>query len=180
MLIKLLHLSQLALTSLCRSLLPSGALPALRRLRWASIMALIMALVMGCSDAGPQLAPVTGRVFLDGEAVADAGVLFTPTHKGPSASASTNAEGWFRLQTGSADGALVGNHRVVISKAETHGISADAEGLSGAVSDGGWQFIEHLPARYSRPNTSGLTADVVANTENEITFELTETDDEKK
>jgi len=130
--------------------------------------ACILTIGVGCSESGPELAPVTGRVFLDGVAVVDAGVLFAPTSQGPAASGSTSADGSFRLRTGSEDGALVGSHRVVISKAETRGISADADGLSGAISDGGWQFIEYLPARYSRPDTSGLTAEVVANSNNEF------------
>ncbi len=161
---------------ICRPLLESGAARTVRRLGWVCVLAM----AAGCSDSGPELAPVTGRVFLDGKAVADAGVLFMPTIPGPAASGSTDADGLFRLQTGSEEGALVANHRVVISKAETRGITADAEGLSGAVSDGGWQFIEYLPTRYARPDTSELTADVVADTDNEFTFELTETDDGKK
>ena len=176
MLITIHRLSLLAFTPLYRSVLDSRAVRTVGRLQWACVLAM----AVGCSDSGPVLAPVTGRVLLDGEAVADAGILFAPTTPGPAASGSTNVDGFFQLQTGSQEGALVGNHRVVISKAETRGISADAEGLSGAVGDGGWQFIEHLPARYSRPTTSGLTADVVANIDNEFTFELTEAEHGQK
>ncbi len=140
----------------------------------------LLLLTAGCADSGPELAPTIGRVLLDGEAVAEAGVLFMPTISGPSASGSTDAEGNFRLSTNSRDGALVGTHQVAISKAETRGISADAQGLSGHVVDGGWQFIEYLPTRYSQPKNSGLTAEVVAGVENTFTFQLTESEDETK
>ena len=88
--------------------------------------------------------------------------------------AAVNGHAW----SSSQGWPLVGSHRVVISKAETRGVAADQDGLSGAVSDGGWQFIEYLPAKYARPNTSGLTANVESNMNNEFTFELTEKADE--
>ncbi len=140
----------------------------------------LMTVTLGCGDSGPQLAPVTGQVLLDGEPVADAGVLFSPNTPGPAASGSTDEQGNFSLMTGSRDGALVSSHRVVISKSETRGVSADADGLSGAVVDGGWLFVDHLPRRYNDPKTSGLTADVAADDENHFTFELTGSEDEPK
>ena len=139
----------------------------------------LMTCVLGCGESGPRLATVTGQVLFDGKPVADAGVLFVPTTPGPAASASTDSEGKFRLMTGSREGALVAGHRVVISKTETRGVSTDSEGLSGAVVDGGWLFVEHLPPRYNDPKTSGLTADVVADSENSFTFELTASEDEQ-
>ena len=160
-------------------------LSARRNTSWSKCFALWLGLLglvgttLGCSDAGPQLAPVTGQVLLDSKPVADAGVLFAPTTPGPAASASTDSEGKFRLMTGSRQGALVTSHRVAISKAETRGVSTDSEGLSGAVTDGGWLFVEHLPPHYNDPKTSGLTANVVANNDNHFTFELTESDDEQ-
>ena len=149
--------------------------------RFASRLALavLIAATCGCGESGPQLAPATGQVLLDGEPVADAGVLFAPTSSGPAASASTDADGNFSLMTGSREGALVANHRVVISKSETRGVNTDSEGLSGVAVDGGWLFVDHLPTRYNDPNTSGLTAEVVAGGENHFTFELTSVKNEQ-
>ncbi len=154
-----------------------SALPPRSPLLWFGSLGL-MTFALGCGDSGPQLAPVTGQVLLDGEPVADAGVLFSPDSPGPAASGSTDEQGKFSLMTGSRDGALVSSHRVVISKSETHGVSTDADGLSGAVVDGGWLFVDHLPRRYNDPKTSGLTADVTVGGDNHFTFELTGSEDE--
>lgn len=68
-----------------------------------------------------SLAPVTGTVTIDGQPLADATVTFTPIGTGadsPGSFGRTDQEGKFRLALVSdeSDGALVGNHQVVIAK----------------------------------------------------------------
>ena len=71
----------------------------------------------GCGG-GPKLFPVSGLVTLDGQPLADAGVLFVPVDKGPAASGTTDAAGKFRLTTTNRSGAIAGHYGVAISKQE--------------------------------------------------------------
>src|SRR3954453_11696466 len=75
----------------------------------------------GCGERSPfETAPVSGKVTLNGQPLADARISFQPTdgekELGPGSSATTDAEGKFTLSTvdGGA-GATVGNNEVRIS-----------------------------------------------------------------
>ncbi|MBA4029898.1 MAG: hypothetical protein C0478_03230 [Planctomyces sp.] len=72
--------------------------------------------VSGCGNNGEgfTLAPVDGRVVLDGKPVADALVKFDPS-KGPSSHVMTDASGQFTLSTTSSKGAVVGSHSVIVT-----------------------------------------------------------------
>src|SRR5687768_16586496 len=82
------------------------------------IMLAAAALLCGCGEEGLKLAPVEGTVLLDGAPVAEAGIMFQPADPkaGPPAVGTTDAEGKFALITANKPGALVGEHRVAISK----------------------------------------------------------------
>jgi hypothetical protein len=85
----------------------------------ASILGLAI-LAAGCGG-GPAIAPVSGRVTLDGKAVPNATVIFQPISQelnpGPGSQAKTDSEGRFTLQlmNGQQSGALVGLHKVSIT-----------------------------------------------------------------
>lgn len=75
--------------------------------------------VSGCSDT-PHLAPVNGTVTLAGKPIGPGNILFIPagseSPRGKAASGSFEADGQFVLTTyESGDGALVGEHLVVIT-----------------------------------------------------------------
>jgi hypothetical protein len=84
-----------------------------------SFLILGVVLVLGCG--GPNLAPVSGTVTLDGKPLAKASVTFQPNspgqlNPGPGSTALTNEKGEYSLQqTGGGKGAIVGMHRVEIS-----------------------------------------------------------------
>lgn len=114
----------------------------------------------GCGKAKPATAPVIGRVLLDGEPIAAAAVMFEPLDGGVPARGSTGGDGSFTLSTFARDdGALVGRHRVSISKFVTEGVAANELGLEAAP---GLQPKAVLPVRYADPRTSGLEATVEA------------------
>jgi len=76
-----------------------------------------LALLGGCGESGPQLAPVSGTVTLDGQPLATADVLFQPEEamKSPSVG-QTDAAGHFVLAyKRGVLGAVVGPHTVRIS-----------------------------------------------------------------
>ena len=91
--------------------------------RFAVFMLLLAGLaVVGCGGERFPLAPVAGRVTLDGEPLADARVSFEPIRvgdafeAGPGSYATTGADGRYTLTTvDDRDGAVVAEHRVAIS-----------------------------------------------------------------
>jgi hypothetical protein len=117
--------------------------------------------LFGCSSDGLATHPVAGVVTLDGRPVEGAGVLFMPAD-GPPASGTTDAEGRYLLATGEQSGAVPGRHRVIITLMKTTGIEVAPGGMEGRIAPGGIRKQYIVPAKYSKPETSGLTADVAA------------------
>jgi hypothetical protein len=126
--------------------------------------------IAGCSGDGVETAPVSGIVKLDGQPVSGAGVVFMPAD-GPMGSATTDAEGRFKLRTADRDGAVLGEHRVGIDLRKTSGVNIEEGGLQGDVAPGGVKVEWIVPQKYSRPDTSELTA-LVKDEKNEFTFDL--------
>ena len=138
--------------------------PATRTISRCMWLALLLA--AGCDDSGLNLAPAVGVVTLDGAPVAEAGVMFVPNDSrlGPPATGVTDADGWFSLLTANRIGALVGDHRVVISKDEVITIPQRY----------GFPIYRTrylLPPKYGSVDTSGLTATVIDD-DNEYEFKL--------
>lgn len=139
-----------------------------------AIAGLLLALAgAGCGKAKPATAPVAGRVLLDGKPVAGAAVMFEPVEGGVPARGGTGADGSFTLSTfGRDDGALVGRHRVSVSKFVVEGVAANELGLEAAPGQPGAQPKAAVPVRYADPKTSGLEATVdAAGTKVEFTLE---------
>src|SRR5215218_6090385 len=93
-----------------------------RRVVTTLILAALLAGSAGCG--GPKAVPVSGRVTLDGEPLANAVVSFLPaapdgtiTAAGPGSMAVTDDRGGFALKVvpGQAPGGLPGEHRVVVN-----------------------------------------------------------------
>jgi hypothetical protein len=129
----------------------------------ACVLAVLLA---GCNRGGLNLAPAEGVVTLDGEPVADAGVMFTPVDPklGPPASGATDAEGRFTLITANRPGAIIGEHRVAISKSDVLAIP-QRRGLPL------YKTKDLVPPKYGSAETSGLTA-TVADDDNDFKFDL--------
>jgi hypothetical protein len=124
------------------------------------------ALLCGCGDDGLALAPVEGTVLMDGAPVAEAGVMFAPldNKQGPPAVGTTDGEGKFTLVTANKPGALVGEHRVAISKTQAI-VIPQRRGLPI------YKAKELLPPKFGSFETSGLTASV-KDDDNQVKFEL--------
>jgi hypothetical protein len=113
----------------------------------------------GC-NRGPQLAPVRGRVTLDGKAIESAEVKFQPAD-GRTSHGITDANGRFELRyTRDEMGALVGPHTVrILSATEV------------TLPNGQFQLRPQLvPARYN--SQSELHEEVKAGEDNEFNFDL--------
>ncbi len=113
----------------------------------------------GCSKSdAPQTAIVEGRVLMNGLPVPKIGVVFFPVGSGPFSSGNTDENGNFKLTTVKPnDGAVVGKHRVAFGAAE----ESESE-----------YARKTLPARYGSPETSLMTAEVIAGQVNKVEFEL--------
>lgn len=124
-----------------------------------TILVIIVA-ANGCGRGGPQFVPAGGLVTLDGKPVAEAGVMFTPVQGGPVASATTDGAGRFELHTLNHEGALVGKYAVSITKGRTE-VTQVANSPMPLM-----RYIPELPQKYTRRQTSELTATVDADASN--------------
>jgi hypothetical protein len=137
--------------------------PAPRRTRLFWTAALVLATsaaTVGCGKSpGVRVAPVRGVVTYHGQPVGGAQVTFFPD-KGRLASGTTQSDGNFALSTiVPGDGALLGHHRVCISKR----VAISAEPYSAE--------RDELPANYGSVLTSKLEV-TVADQPNDFQFDL--------
>lgn len=80
-----------------------------------AVIAVIMAASIGCGTSGPRIAPVEGRVTLDGEPLARADITFQPEGAQRASIARTDDNGRFELAYKRGEpGAIVGKHTVHI------------------------------------------------------------------
>lgn len=113
---------------------------------------------LGCSSH-PAVAPVSGKVTLDGEPLRFGSVMFQAVSGGQPATGTIQQDGTFSLSTFSSDdGAIVGQHRVrVVCYSSQDPSRPEASGPAG---DSLGQLL--IPEKYTSLGASGLTADVPA------------------
>lgn len=160
---------------------------------WAGLAsALAVCVLSGCG--GPDTPPVAaagGVVTYKGAPVEGARIMFHPVEGGARTSyGTTDASGRFKMSTfGTGDGALLGRHKVAISKVDVaekqlsqqdidamqkRGISAmpgydSMMGVGGKTAEKPKMLI---PEKYADKEQSGIEAEVVADGANEFTFNL--------
>jgi hypothetical protein len=134
-------------------------------LAWFGLVA-----ALGCGQEPYQVAPVSGRVTLNGKPLPNAFVHFGPVgtqerNPGPTAQGKTDAEGRYTLRLDISDraGAVVGQSRVYITTAvaAAQGPQPDA---------GGKRTKEVVPARYNQETT--LTVEVRPGGTDQADFDL--------
>jgi hypothetical protein len=75
----------------------------------------LLILIAGCGKSGPRIAPVHGRVTLDGQPLANADIKFQPDGPERPSVGRTDGEGHYDLMFKRGQpGAVVGMHRVQI------------------------------------------------------------------
>ena len=124
-------------------------------LRWILLISFlpILGLASGCGgDHG--LAPVSGRVTLDGTPLADAAVLFQAEGGGVPATGVTDKEGNFEMSTGELKGVAIGKNSVSVVKE----ISLQPKGKVEESEIVPTKLL--TPPKYASPQTSGLSVDV--------------------
>jgi len=151
---------------------------------WPSVLLMIV-LLAGCSGGGgpanrQPTKPVKVTVTYKGQPVADATITFI-NQEGEAAPAfgKTDAQGVAKMKTYvEGDGAVLGQHKVTITKTETVGGGSTALQNSPDYvppPEGGAPLPTAkslIPEKYGLLATSNLTADVKADGKNEFTFDL--------
>jgi hypothetical protein len=135
-----------------------------------SLAAVVVLIFGGCTGAeGPDTVAVTGTVTVNGSPLEGASVTFHPIEGSENVLASqavTDAAGRFRLATHVGggrfkDGIVPGKYSVVVTKLDTAAISSTLAPPKNL-----------LPEKYDSPTTSGLSAEVSADKENDFKFSI--------
>jgi hypothetical protein len=127
----------------------------------------VLALLLAGCGGSYKIAPVSGRVMLDGKPLANALVQFLPAEgedkaPRPTSIGTTDAEGRYSLVLNTPQktkGAVVGKHKVMITL-----------GAQGSSTETTPTFHKQLPQRYNRKTE--LQADVPAAGREDANFDL--------
>jgi hypothetical protein len=85
------------------------------RIRYFSGLVLIV-LIAGCGKSGPEIAPVSGRITVDGQPMGNVDIVFQPEDSRSPSFGRTDKDGHYTLgYNKNVQGALVGWHGVGIS-----------------------------------------------------------------
>ena len=137
-------------------------------MRTRLVLGTCLLLSAACSGKPYKLAPVSGKITLNGKPLANAWVHFAPKssedqfNPGPTSHGQTNADGIFTLQLEpNVSGAVVGKHTVFISLVKGGSTAADAGNRRG---------VERIPRRYNMESI--LEFDVSTQGTQEANFSL--------
>jgi hypothetical protein len=129
------------------------------------LLALALDLTPGCGPSGAKLAPVAGKVTLNGEPLEGATVTFTPDPGNPEVTpggASSGPGGAYRARYGERPGLAPGKYKVLVVKSALKGgasvppefkddpVMAQISGLT----------VDALPPEYGNANTTPIAVDV--------------------
>jgi hypothetical protein len=141
------------------------------------MMTLASLAMFGCgSDNRIATAPVAGLVTYNGEPLKIGSLLFVPVAGGPTAQGNIDANGNFTMGTYDMDdGAIIGQHKVMITAITApggSGLPEDVIGKDGAP-------VSVIPDKFGDLEKSGLVIDVKSG-DNDVDFVLTSTAGEVK
>jgi len=146
-------------------------------------LAVVLLAMTGCNGASggadhPPTYPVTGKVLYKDQPVADAMVSFRsgPAEKAVAAAGKTDANGNFELTSFEpGDGAVAGEHKVIVVKTIIEGedpsyFDTNSPNYGKTPPKTTKKFL--VPEKYSKFESSGLTATVKDSGTSEVTLEL--------
>ncbi|WP_154673853.1 hypothetical protein [Singulisphaera acidiphila] len=144
--------------------------PATRHRRTSPLLVALVLIIPACSSQeGPELAPVTGKVSYQGKPVTQGMISFQPvTPGGTPAMGSIGSDGTYSLQTADANGARLGDYRVVISARKEPEKEPDTAAPPLKKKP---KVESQLPLKYEDIEKSQLTKKVVSG-RNTINFDL--------
>ena len=124
--------------------------------------------VSGCSSSTEEakVYPVTGKVTIDNAPLANATVMLQPIEGGSFGYGETDANGLFVISTFAVgDGAIPGEHRIVITKKTPAAELASSGDGSDITVDQSGSMTQSVPKRYGNAESSGLKVMVEADLE---------------
>ena len=142
------------------------------RVRCLFLMGFVLGMLLTGCGGGPRLGKVSGRVTFNGKRVPTGTIMFHPD-AGPAAVGAIGPDGTYTLTTiKPGDGAVVGSHRVTIhattvgpgslvdpkSFEEEIELAQRKDPKAKVLVPGKVEWI--VPEKYSRPETTDLTATV--------------------
>lgn len=153
----------------------------MRRCCVVCVMLMLILAHAGCSS--PEEAktfPVTGEVTLDGKPLVGATVMFEPVGGGSLGYGESDANGLFVISTFAVgDGAIPGEHRIVVTSSSANAVSGgdhlvEPEENVDKQPPGSTNStaVQAVPARYSRPDSSGFSV-IVEDGLEPLTLKLT-------
>ena len=158
----------------------------IRQFRGSAVVLMVLFAVAGCGKpTGVSFAPVTGRVVVSGQPLAEGAIHFFPDEsrgtKGPMSTGILQSDGSYTLRgPGQNVGAIVGNHRVFLSlplRNQTPTpvpVVVDGEVVVQTLPrDAGSGTAAGIPKKFLQAETSAWTATVSAGKANVLDFEIT-------
>jgi hypothetical protein len=145
------------------------------RIMWAGCMVAALGIsALGCGGSG-NLKPASGIVKYKGQPIAGANVTFISD--AGIGTGTTDDSGKYTILTNGKPGANAGMNKVTISKTSSSGSTMPAnptpEDMAKMAKSGQMPQVKaELPAKYSIPEASGLSADV--GSKETFDFELTD------
>jgi len=140
-------------------------------------------LILGCGDSTglPNRYPVSGTVTYQGKPVEKGSINFIPDYPDGLAAAGEIENGEYSLTTATpGDGAIPGKYKVTIVAVEmdTSKLNEIAKGGQHHHDKTFAKAVKNakklVPSKYQLPEMSGLTAEVKAQTNSGVNFELTD------
>jgi hypothetical protein len=130
------------------------------------VVASLVCVVAGCGEGVgiSGLAPVQGKVTLDGQPLSGAQVVFVPVDPAGRASVgATDGDGNYEIVTNTDKGAMPGSYRVAVSylvRPDGSPITSVEEGMDATQLEASGQAKQGLPTRYSDPLQTELKFEV--------------------
>lgn len=146
-----------------------------KSLLFCIVLSALMCCIMGCGQKNPLgVTKTTGKITLDNAPLADATVTFIPKTEGAGkrANGTTNSQGIYTITTQGAEGAIgavPGEYYVTVTKNVPEVIEAASEEDKSS-STAPPKIIKHVADKFGKPETSDLSATVVAGKANEFNF----------
>ncbi len=119
-----------------------------------ALIAVATFFLSGCSDGGPKLEPLSGKVLRDGKPMTNVSVALVPVSTGLAAMGSADQSGNIQIQTNGKNGAMVGKYKV--------GVTEPMRKMTQADIDSGSPPPVSFDPKFQSPQTSGIEHEVVA------------------
>lgn len=138
----------------------------------------MLPLVIAAGCGGTNMVSATGVVTWNGKPVNKAELTFIPSgQEGPSAIATTDAEGRFALRTVENEGIVPGTYKVVVQKTSVAEMDIPnplpkGMGFSDYLRANNILAYAVLPSQYSTPEQTPITVDIVDGEPNDFEIKL--------